>query len=232
MISTFSSPAFFRLSATNSAARRTSDLCSGSVLMEGMRRKSFSSSRKRSRLDSTNALVAWDTHHYARSKPGLIDRRRFSSEPRLEAASDPPAAVHFHEGGGGIEPRAEHTGDDYGLVELFFPPNANPAPAAPPATAAAIPTFAPVDNPPLLAAGTGLPGAGLPDPAPAGASVFASKADATLRHPPCDFMLTDETLISVVAPAIAGRPAATVPVASTRLPVFAARLFPVSSTTS
>ena len=46
MISTFSSPALRSAVATNSAARATSGLFSGRVLMLGMRRKAKSSSRK------------------------------------------------------------------------------------------------------------------------------------------------------------------------------------------
>src|ERR1051326_3585864 len=60
MISMFSSPAAFKPSATNCAPRCTSAACSGSVLMVGIRRKFFSSSRKRDWLLWTNASVAED----------------------------------------------------------------------------------------------------------------------------------------------------------------------------
>src|SRR6185437_8887154 len=60
MISTCSRPARRRLSATNSAARSTSCLCSGSVLMLGMRIRSFSSSSRRWRFCCTKASVAAD----------------------------------------------------------------------------------------------------------------------------------------------------------------------------
>src|SRR5260221_13664744 len=53
MISTFSRPVAVRLAATNFAARSMSGLCSGSVLMLGMRRNSHSSSSRRWRFDST-----------------------------------------------------------------------------------------------------------------------------------------------------------------------------------
>src|SRR5579883_936031 len=140
------------------------------------------------------------------------------------------------------KPRQEWRGSGntfYGLVELFLPATASAAPAPPPATAATIAIFAPVDipPPPPAAFGTGADLAallaGVLDPlAPVGASVFASSAEATLRQPPWDLVVTAVTFRTIEAAAIAGRPVPAVPVASTRFPVFCARFGPLSSSTS
>src|ERR1041385_2817459 len=63
MISTFSIPASRSLEATNSAALCTSSLCSGTVLMLGIRMNSFSSSSRRSRFSSTNFSVLGMNFH-------------------------------------------------------------------------------------------------------------------------------------------------------------------------
>src|ERR1019366_4453192 len=60
MSSTFSIPAVRRASATKLAARSTSARFSATVLMLGMRRTCFSSSRRRCRLSLTKASVAAD----------------------------------------------------------------------------------------------------------------------------------------------------------------------------
>src|SRR5450759_4573827 len=60
MSSTFSIPAVRRASATKLAARSTAARFSARVLMLGMRRNCFSSSRRRCRLSLTKASVAAD----------------------------------------------------------------------------------------------------------------------------------------------------------------------------
>src|SRR3954468_3289628 len=60
MISTCSMPMRFRSAATKSAARRTSFLCSGSVLTLGIRRRSLSSLRKRCLFSRAKSRAAAD----------------------------------------------------------------------------------------------------------------------------------------------------------------------------
>src|SRR5258708_5192941 len=137
MISTFSRPTVLRLSATKRAARCTSPACSGSVLTLGMRRNSFSSSRRRVLFCSMKASVAWDTHYY---KVRALSTLRWPGEPR--------------------GPCKSQRDEIYGLVELFLPESATAAPTPPPTTTAPIATFAPVDMPPPPALGNG--GLGVP----------------------------------------------------------------------
>ncbi len=97
MISMFSRPAVFMLSATNCAARRTSGTCSGRVLTLGMRRKVFSSSRRRGLFCSTKRSVAWDTHHYRATPDSIFDRilraGGFLAAGHAIAAPAPPPAT-------------------------------------------------------------------------------------------------------------------------------------------
>src|SRR5947209_4826856 len=86
MISTFSIPAFRRLPATNSAARWMSGLCSGSVLMLGIRTNSFNSASRRSRFSFTKASVAEDM---VLSRPLYGgDRRPHAVTPRTRVIQD------------------------------------------------------------------------------------------------------------------------------------------------
>src|SRR5690349_11950660 len=96
MTSTFSRPASFRLSATNPAARSMSPRCSGSVLMLGILRNVFNSSRKRSWLSRTNASVALDmssinyytswSNHAGGFGAGLMGHGAGEDAPHLRSA--------------------------------------------------------------------------------------------------------------------------------------------------
>src|SRR3979490_530463 len=75
MISTFSSPALVRLAATNAAAFCTSPLFSGSVLMLGILKKSFNSSRKRTSFCWMKVSTAFDMGNFIISWIGAIAQR-------------------------------------------------------------------------------------------------------------------------------------------------------------
>ena len=87
MISTFSRPAFLRLAATNPAARATSALCSGRVLMLGIRRNSFNSSSRRGSFSRTNAaiLVGMGTRALFYYMALFANERRFTGVYRSES---------------------------------------------------------------------------------------------------------------------------------------------------
>ena len=92
MISTFSMPGVAQVVGHELARRAAmSGLCSGSVLMLGMRRKSFSSSRNRSRFTSMNALVLVDMvfllekNHYRASSYRAAEAVFVTEEAREQA---------------------------------------------------------------------------------------------------------------------------------------------------
>src|SRR5690242_382523 len=120
MISIFSMPTCRRLSATNCEARSTSPRCSGSVLMLGMRRNCFNSSRKRSWLDCTNASVVADIllpseEPLSNESVGAAAERIHQNSPHFRGVKRLSQKIE-HAAAHGIDPQSgigEAGGDDH-----------------------------------------------------------------------------------------------------------------------